>query len=63
MREDLKKRGRRFESVSVSGKVFERENEYVKIIPQYIKQMQSLLNDMKINPDTIILEGSSDDEL
>ena len=63
MLEDIRVRGRRYSSVSVSGKEFEKDNLSQKMVPTYLKQMQSLLSDMGISPDKIIQEGADDDAL
>lgn len=63
MMEDIRVRGRRYVSISVSGKEFEKDNMSMKMVPQYLKQMQSLLSDMGISPDKIVQEGADDDAL
>lgn len=64
MRADLKTKGRRYVCTSVSGKEYEKENENIKLIPQYMKEMRAMLSDMKISTENIILKGQeTDDEL
>ncbi len=63
MRADIKKRGRMYTAMSASGNEYMKENENVKLIPAYIKQMQMMLDNMGITPETIVPEDGSSDEL
>ena len=63
MREDLKERGRIVTAVSASGNTYTKENENVKLIPAYIKQMQAMLDGMGITADSITPEGGAGDDL
>ena len=63
MRRDLKERGRHYPAVSSVGKAYEKENENIKLVPQYLKEMRSILSDMKISADNIVKLGDDDDEL
>ena len=62
MREDIRDRGMRYEATSASGKVYEKPNENLDRIPRHLKEMESLLDRMKLSPDSVILEDGQDDD-
>ena len=63
MREDLNERGRIVTAISASGNEYTKENENIKLIPAYIKQMQAMLDGMGITADSITPEGGAGDDL
>ena len=63
MRKDLKTRGRTYQTQSATGYPITKENENVKLIPNYIKQMQAMLDSMGIKPANITPDGKNCDEL
>ena len=60
---DIRAKGQTYWTISAAGREYEKDNPNVKLVPAYLKQMQSLLSDMGISPDKIILEGADDDAL
>ena len=60
MEADIKKNGYKYMAISSTGKEYEKMNEYVKLLPIYIKQMQSLLHEMGITTDAVTTDKDED---
>lgn len=62
MQADIRSRGLFYSYEGANGQTITKDNPNVKLMPGYIRQMQSLLHDMGITTDNI-LTGDGDDTL
>lgn len=51
MQDDIREKGMTYEAVSSVGKVYEKDNPCVKLLPNYTKAMQGILKDMGLTTD------------
>lgn len=56
----IAEKGITYMAISSTGKEYEKDNPAVKLLPQYTRQMLSILKDLGLTTDNVIME--SDDE-
>ena len=51
MEEDIKERGLSYTAISAAGKIYEKENPCVKMLPQYTRSMLAILKELGLTTD------------
>lgn len=62
MEQHIKQNGLTYASHSAAGKEYTKTNEFVKLIPTYVKQMQSILDSMQLRTDNVASTEDIDDD-
>jgi len=59
MKADIRKNGLSYEAVSAAGKVYEKDNPNVKLLPQYTRSMLAILKDLGLTTDKVESEDDA----
>lgn len=62
MQQDINTRGLHYSAISAAGKEYVKTNEFVKLIPGYVKQMQAILDALDLKVDNVASPAGDDDD-